>query len=147
MSSALRTSEAGLKLIMAYEGFRSHSTRLPDGRWVIGYGHMRAARAGLKVSQPEAAAILREFDLPPIEQALQELVLVPLNQHEFDALVSFVFNVGVDQFESSDVLSALNAGDRMAAARALELWCNAKVGPRNMIVDPLIRRRADEKAL
>ena len=55
MSSALRTSEAGLKLIMAYEGFRSHSTRLPDGRWVIGYGHMRAARAGLKVSQPEAA--------------------------------------------------------------------------------------------
>lgn len=147
MTSALRTSEAGLKLIMAYEGFRSHSTRLPDGRWVIGYGHMRAARAGLKVSQPEAAAILREFDLPPIEQALQELVLVPLNQHEFDALVSFVFNVGIDQFESSNVLSALNAGDRMAAARALELWCNAKVGPRNMTVDPLVRRRADEKAL
>ena len=105
MSSALRTSENGLKLIMAYEGFRSHSTRLPDGRWVIGYGHMRAARAGLKVSQPEAAAILREFDLPPIEEAIHELVLVSLNRHEFDALVSFVFNIGIEQFEASDVLA------------------------------------------
>ena len=147
MTSALRTSEAGLKLIMAYEGFRSHSTRLPNGRWVIGYGHMRAARAGLKVSQPEAAAILREFDLPPVEQALHELVLVPLNQHEFDALVSFVFNIGIDQFEASDVLASLNSGDRMAAARSLERWCNARIGPRNMTVDPLVRRRADEKAL
>lgn len=147
MSSALRTSENGLKLIMAYEGFRSHSTRLPDGRWVIGYGHMRAARAGLKVSQPEAAAILREFDLPPIEEAIHELVLVSLNRHEFDALVSFVFNIGIEQFEASDVLALLNSGDRMAAAHALERWCNARVGPRNMTVDPLVRRRADEKAL
>ncbi|MEQ8557013.1 MAG: lysozyme [Henriciella sp.] len=147
MGSDLRTSEAGLKLIMAYEGFRSHSTRLPDGRWVIGYGHTRAARAGLKVSQQEAAAILREFDLPPIERALKEMALVPLNQHEFDALVSFVFNIGVDQFETSDVLAALNGGDRMAAAVCMETWRNAKVGPRAMIVDPLVRRRADEKAL
>lgn len=147
MASALRTSEAGLKLIMAYEGFRSHSARLPDGRWVIGYGHMRAARAGLKVSQPEAAAILREFDLPPVEAAILELVLVALNQNEFDALVSLAFNIGTDQFESSDVLAALNSGDRMGAARRLERWCKAKVGPRSMVVDPLVRRRADEKAL
>ena len=147
MASALRTSEAGLKLIMAYEGFRSHSSRLPDGRWVIGYGHMRAAREGLKVSQPEAAAILREFDLPPVEEAILDLVLVPLNQNEFDALVSFAFNIGTDQLESSDVLSLLNSGDRMGAARALEKWCKARVGARSMVVDPLVRRRADEKAL
>ncbi|WP_084398201.1 lysozyme [Henriciella aquimarina] len=147
MASELRTSEAGLKLIMAYEGFRAHSCRLPDGRWVIGYGHLKAAREGLRVSQAEATAILREFDLPPIEQAIRDLVLVPLNQNEFDALVSFVFNIGTDQFAASNVLTDLNAGDRMMAASSMERWRKAKVGPRDMVVDPLVRRRADEKAL
>ena len=46
----LRTSEAGLKLIMTYEGFRSHAKKLPDGRWVIGYGHTKGAREGVKIS-------------------------------------------------------------------------------------------------
>lgn len=147
MASELRTSEAGLKLIMAYEGFRSHSKQLPNGRWVIGYGHMKAARPGLKVSQHEAAAILREYDLPPLENALRELLLVPINQNEFDALVSFAFNIGVDQFENSDVLAHLNAGDRLKAAQAMESWRKAHVGGRDMVVDPLVRRRADEKAL
>ncbi|WP_300376584.1 lysozyme [Henriciella sp.] len=147
MESGLRTSEAGLTLIRAYEGFRPHSSRLPDGRWVIGYGHVRAAREGLKVSQVEASTILREFDLPPIEQGLRDMVLVALNQNEFDALVSFIFNIGLEQFAGSDVLAFLNAGDRMSAARAIERWRNARVGPRTMVVDPLVRRRADEKSL
>ncbi len=147
MASELRTSEAGLKLIMAYEGFRSHSKQLPDGRWIIGYGHLKAARAGLKVSQHEAAAILREYDLPPIEAALSDLLLVPVTQNEFDALVSFAFNIGTDQFENSDVLAHLNAGERLKAAQAMESWRKAHVGGRDMVVDPLVRRRADEKAL
>lgn len=147
MRSDLRTSEAGLKLIMSYEGFRPVSKQLPDGGWVIGYGHTRAARANLRVSQPEAAAILREYDLPPIEKALDDLLLVPVSQTEFDALVSFAFNIGLDQFENSDVLAHINAGDKLKAAAAMESWRKARVGTRDMIVDPLVRRRADEKAL
>merc|ERR1712080_668915 len=127
MGSDLRTSQNGLKLIMAYEGFRSHSKQLPDGRWMVGYGHTRAARQGVRVSQHEAVAILREFDLPPVEKALNELLLVPVNQNEFDALVSFAFNIGVDQFEGSDVLAFLNAGNRLAAAAAMEVWRKAHV--------------------
>ncbi|MEM5516894.1 lysozyme [Henriciella sp. AS95] len=147
MGSDLRTSEAGLKLIMSYEGFRPVSKQLPDGRWVIGYGHTKAARENLRVSQAEAAAILRQYDLPPVEQALHDLLLVPVTQTEFDALVSFAFNIGVDQFENSDVLTLLNAGDRLKAASAMERWRKARVGTRDMIVDPLVRRRADEKAM
>lgn len=147
MASELRTSEAGLKLIMAYEGFRPVSKQLPDGRWVIGYGHLKAARANQKVSQQEAAAILREYDLPPIEKALQDLVLVPISQSEFDALISFAFNIGIEQFEESEVLAHLNSGDRLKAATAMESWRKARVGAREMVVDPLVRRRAEEKAL
>ena len=145
--SELRTSEAGLKLIMAHEGFRSVSKQLPDGRWVIGYGHMKAAREGLKISQAEAEAILREFDLPPIEKGLNDLLLVPVSQNEFDALTSFAFNIGLDQFEASDVLAHINAGNKLKAAWAMESWRKARVGARDMVVDPLVRRRADEKAL
>ena len=119
MTSELRTSENGLKLIMAYEGFRPVSKQLPDGRWVIGYGHTKAARANLRVSQEEAAAILREYDLPPVEKALLELLLVPVNQNEFDALVSFAFNIGIDQFEESDVLAHLNSGERLDKASSI----------------------------
>lgn len=147
MTSELRTSENGLKLIMAYEGFRPVSKQLPDGRWVIGYGHTKAARANLRVSQEEAAAILREYDLPPVEKALLELLLVPVNQNEFDALASFAFNIGIDQFEESDVLAHLNSGERLEAAASMESWRRARVGTRDMIVEPLVRRRADEKAL
>ncbi|MGB3624591.1 MAG: lysozyme [Henriciella sp.] len=147
MASDLRTSETGLKLIMAYEGFRPVSKQLPDGRWVIGYGHLKAARANQKISQQEAAAILREYDLRPVERALHELILIPVNQSEFDALVSFAFNIGLDRFEGSEVLAQLNAGNKLKAAAAMESWRKARVGSQDMIVDPLVRRRADEKAL
>lgn len=145
--SELRTSDAGLKLIKAYEGFRADSRKLSDGRWVIGYGHTKAAREGLKITEAEAQAILSEFDLPPIEEALNELLLVPVSQNEFDALVSFAFNIGLSQFESSDVLASVNANNKLKAAWAMESWRKARVGQRDMVVDPLVRRRADEKAL
>ncbi|WP_018146686.1 lysozyme [Henriciella marina] len=145
--SELRTSDAGLELIKAYEGFRSDSRKLADGRWVIGYGHTKAAREGLTITEAEAQAILSEFDLPPIEEALNELLLVPVTQNEFDALVSFAFNIGLSQFESSDVLASINANNKLKAAWAMESWRKARVGQRDMVVDPLVRRRADEKAL
>ena len=55
--SELRTSDAGLRLIKAYEGFRPDSRQLPDGRWVIGFGHTKAAREGLTITEAEAEAI------------------------------------------------------------------------------------------
>ena len=143
----MRTSKAGVDLIKTFEGFRDRSQRLPDGGWVIGYGHTRSAREGFQITEAEAEAILREFDLPPIESAIGDLILAPLNQNEFDALVSLAFNIGLDSFADSDVLEQINSGNRLAAAAAIDAWRKAKVGARTTVVDALVRRRAAEKSL
>ncbi|MEO9968953.1 MAG: glycoside hydrolase family protein [Hyphomonadaceae bacterium] len=142
-----RTSKLGLRLLMSFEGFRSRATPLGDGRWVIGYGHTKSAREGAVVTQVDALSILRQYDLPPIEQLIEETVLAPLSQNEFDALVSLVFNIGSDAFRGSDVLAFLNSGEKLSAGEAITAWRKAKLNGRLIIVDALVRRRAAEKAL
>lgn len=147
MALNMRTSQAGLDVIKAFEGFRARSESLPNGRWIIGYGHMRRARQGTRVSETEAEAILREYDLPPVERHVMRCVLAPMMQNEFDALVSLAFNIGPKAFSSSDVVAAINGGNRLEAAQAFDQWRRAKIGGRVQIVDALVRRRAAEKAL
>ena len=69
MTGRLRTSSKGLELIKSFEGFRETATRLPDGRWTIGYGHVRTAREGLNISQKDAEDLLL-YDLRPVEDAV-----------------------------------------------------------------------------
>ena len=147
MASHMRTSRAGLDVIMAFEGFRPRYQKMPNGHWIIGYGHVRAQKEGTQVSAAEAEAILREYDLPPVERLVQDTVLAPLNQNEFDALVSLAYNIGAKAFISSDVVSQINAGNRLAAASAFDHWRKARIGGRVQLVDALVRRRATEKAL
>lgn len=144
MSHAIST--AGLALIQEYEGFRAEPTQLPDGSWVVGYGHVRVAEAGPSVSQAEASDLLA-LDLAPIERVVNALVTKPLTQGQFDALVSFTFSVGADAFASSQVLRRVNAGDFVAAACAMDAWRKTEVNGELEIVDALVRRRAAEKAL
>lgn len=143
----MRTSAAGLELIQSFEGFRARATRLSDGRWLIGYGHTATARKDLEISHRDALLILLHHDLPPVEQLIAEQVLSPLTQNEFDALVSFAFNIGRDAFLGSDVLPALNAGDRALAADAMWAWRLANISGELRVVDALARRRAAEVAL
>lgn len=147
MALNMRTSQAGLDVIKAFEGFRSSSELLPNGRWIIGYGHLRRAAEGVRVSETEAEAILREYDLPPVERFVMRCVLAPMTQNEFDALVSLAFNIGPKAFASSDVVAEMNGGNRLDAAQAFDHWRRAKIGGRVQIVDALVRRRAAEKAL
>ncbi|NQY38458.1 MAG: glycoside hydrolase family protein [Henriciella sp.] len=147
MALNMRTSQAGLDLIKAFEGFRARSELLPNGRWMVGYGHVRRAKKGVRVNKTEAEAILREYDLPPVERFVMRCVLAPMTQNEFDALVSLAFNIGPKAFSGSDVVAGMNAGNRLEAAAAFDLWRRAKIGGRVQIVDALVRRRAAEKAL
>jgi len=147
MALNMRTSQAGLNVIKAFEGFRGRSELLPNGRWIIGYGHLRRAKEGVRVNESEAEAILREYDLPPIERFVMRCVLAPTTQNEFDALVSLAFNIGPKGFASSDVVASMNGGNRLDAAQAFDAWRRAKIGGRVQIVDALVRRRAAEKAL
>ncbi|WP_291052726.1 lysozyme [Hyphomonas sp.] len=147
MGGPLRTSARGLGLIKGFEGFRPRASRLPDGRWIVGYGHTRTARPGLTVSPRDAELVLAHFDLPPIEQLIQDEVLAPLTQNEFDALVSFAWNIGPGAFQSSSVLSNLNEGDRLAAASDMWLWRRGRVNGEVKTIDALVRRRAAEISL
>jgi lysozyme len=139
-------SPAALDLIKRFEGYQRRAVQTPDGRWTIGHGHTRTARAGAEVSQDDAEALLI-FDLRQVAADIDALVFTPLTQNQFDALASFVFNIGAENFRHSAVLRRINAGELIQAAFALEAWRKADFDGERIVVDALVRRRAAEKAL
>jgi lysozyme len=146
MTGRLRTSRTGLELIKSFEGFRDAAVRLPDGRWMIGYGHVRTAREGLTISEQDADDLLA-YDLRTVEDTILTMIFAPLNQNQFDALASLVFNISPGRFRDSDILRLINGGDFLSAANAFDVWRKARIHGRVMVVDALVRRRAAEKAM
>jgi len=143
----VRISESGIDLIKRFEGLELEAYQDIAGVWTIGYGHTGPeVAAGMQISERDADALLRK-DLRPREQAVAGAVRVPLNQNEFDALVSFVYNVGVAALSGSTALKRLNRGDRIGAADALTWWNKATLGGVLREVLGLTRRRAVERAL
>ena len=139
-------SPQGLSLIMEHEGFFATPKQLPSGAWVVGHGHVREDAPGKPVTKEEAEVLLRE-DLEPVADLVNDKVEHPLTQAQFDALVSFAFSVGVDAFESSQILRRVNAGDVIAAACLVDAWRKTEVGGKLEAAPALIRRRAVEKAM
>ncbi|CAN5151217.1 hypothetical protein BH10PSE2_BH10PSE2_16420 [soil metagenome] len=137
----LKISREGIILIKSFEGFRPRAIRRDDGRWVIGYGHTLSAREGASVSEAEAELLL-QYDLIPVAAAVNDGVAGSVNQHQFDALASFASSVGIDRFQTSDVLSRLNAGSADQAADAMVGWPDAAPA-----LEASLRRRAAERAL
>ena len=146
MRPRLAVSRSAVELIKSFEGFRPKAAQLDDGRWTIGYGHTLTAREGAEISEKDAEALLL-YDLIQPAHAVNEHVFTPLNQNEFDALVSFVFNIGVRAFRGSPTLRRLNEGRPLEAALAMELWRKADFDGERIVIDALVRRRAAEKAL
>ena len=131
---------------MAFEGFRAKAAQLDDGRWTVGYGHTATAREGAEITEADAEALLL-YDLIQAAHAVNEHVYTPLNQNQFDALVSFTFNIGARAFKSSPTVRRLNEGRMLEAALAMELWRKADLEGERIVIDALVRRRATEKAL
>ncbi|ODT85392.1 lysozyme [Phenylobacterium sp. SCN 70-31] len=146
MLSRHRVSRAAIELIKRFEGYRRHAAQLPDGRWTIGYGHTLTAREGAEVSEPDAEALL-VYDLIAVQHAVNETLYAPIGQNQFDALCSFAFNIGLDNFRRSQVLKRLNAGAMVQAGCAMELWRKTDFEGERIVLDALVRRRAHEKAL
>lgn len=147
----MHLSESGLAAIRAHEGLRLEAYPDPgsaDGLPItIGYGSTRrldgsAWKLGDKITEAEATTLLRR-DVSDAEVTVNRLVTVPLTQGQFDALVSFVFNVGAGAFKGSTLLRLLNAGDYTGAAAQFARWVNNDGKP----LSGLVRRRNAERAM
>jgi len=135
----LKVSAEGIALIKSLEGFRPRALKRGN-QWIIGYGHTRSAREGATVTEAEAELLLR-YDLLTVTDSINEGATAPLNQHQFDALASFAYSVGIDDFRGSDVLHRLNRGEAAMAADALIGW------PETPSPEAVVRRRSAERAL
>ena len=146
----MRLSRKGAELIAGFEGFVPRPYNDAAGHATIGFGHLLhrgpvtatdKARWGT-ISRDRGIALLLQ-DAREAERAVAEAVRVTLTQEQFDALVSFVFNVGAGAFRSSTLLKKLNRGDEREAADELLRWTRA--GGR--VLEGLLRRRRAERAL
>ena len=146
MTPRHQVSRAAITLIKRFEGFRAKAAELEDGRWTIGYGHTRTARGGTQIAEGDAEALLL-YDLINVAHAVNEWTYAPLNQNQFDALVSFAFNIGLENFRRSTTLRRINEGRMLEAALAMELWRRADFEGERIVVDALVRRRSYEKSL
>ncbi len=145
----MQTSPAGRAAIARREGNVLKAYLDSVGVLTIGVGHTSAAgppkvTKGLTITAAESDEILAR-DLAGVEASVSSLVKVPLNQNEFDALVSLVFNIGAGGFKGSSVLRNLNAGSRAGAADAMLAWNKGTVKGKKVALPGLTNRRQEER--
>ena len=145
----MKVSERGIRLIKHHEGIRNRPYRCPAGLWTVGVGHLIGDGKSLPKSwdrlftKEEIDGILKR-DLRRFELGVRKMLPnVPLRQSEFDALVSFCFNLGLGCFQRSTIRQALLRGDKKTAMESLLKYCRAG----GKILRGLQIRRLDEKAL
>jgi Phage-related lysozyme (muraminidase) len=138
----MKVSAAGLDCIKGHEGLRLKAYLDTGGVWTIGYGHTAGVKEGDTCTPEQAYAWLDE-DADIAERAINQLVKVPLTQNQFDALVSFVYNIGRPEFFTSTLLRKLNAGDYTGAAGQFGRW----IYDNGKIINGLVLRRSDERDL
>lgn len=137
----MQCSEQGIALIRRFEGFCATPYRCPAGKWTIGYGHVIRANESFPhaITQEDAKQLLQK-DIAATEQAVCRRLKFRLAQHQFDEVVSFVYNVGITAFSTSTMLKKLNSGDVAGAGQEFARWdyvSGAKVAG-------LTRRREEE---
>ncbi|EDV3146869.1 lysozyme [Salmonella enterica] len=138
----MKTSDNGRAFIRAREGVKLAAYQDGGGVWTIGYGHTRGVKQGQVINHEQADEFL-DSDLRQVESCISERVTVALNQNQFDALVSFVFNVGRQAFSDSTLLKKLNEGNYRAAADQFTRW----VYDNDKFVQGLYNRRVAERDL
>jgi lysozyme len=145
----VNVSKAGIALIKHHEGVRSRPYRCPANLYTVGVGHLIGDGKSLPESwnrtftEAEIDGLLKS-DLRRFELGVHKMLPnVPLRQHEFDAIISFCFNLGLGCFQRSTLRQALLRGDKKAAMESLVKYCRAG----GKILKGLQTRRLDEKAL
>lgn len=115
-------TQEGLDLIKHFEGFSSTVYKCPAGLPTIGYGHLiKKGEVFSSVTEDEAEELLRH-DVQVAEKAVLRLIKVPLNDGQFDALVSFTFNLGSGSLQSSTLRRVVNRNDHSEVPTQLRRW-------------------------
>ena len=138
----MKTSPKGIALIKSFEGFRANAYRDVAGVLTIGYGFTKDVQEGDTTTRAKADARLSR-ELRDYERGVFEATGGACTQNQFDALVSFAWNIGIAGMKRSTVIKAHKRGDFDSAARAFGLW-NKSAGK---VWPGLTRRRAAESAL
>ena len=144
---SMSVSNKGVDLICEFEGKRLAAYDDGVGVWTIGFGTIKypngvRVKKGDTCTLDQATAYMRH-DLIEFEHTVNSSVKVPLNQNQFDALVSLAYNIGSNAFKSSTLVKKLNTGDYQGAADQFNVWINA--GGKRM--QGLVNRRDREKLL
>ena len=135
----MKTSDYGIALIKHFEGFSAMPYRCPAGYYTIGYGHVLKKNSPTHVNEAQAENVLRD-DVRIAESAVVRLIHRALLQHQFDALVSFTFNLGAGALQRSQLRRVVNRGEDAAVPVQLARWVYA--GGRKL--PGLLKRRAAE---
>lgn len=143
----MKTSRKGIDFIKREEGLRLTAYKCAANKWTIGYGHTGIdVYAGLVISQDTAEQLLKT-DLKAFEDLVNKVQVGTLLQHQFDALMSLIFNIGGSAFLTSTVLKELKNNDIQSAGLAFLLWNKITVNKRKVVSTSLVRRRHREMQL
>ena len=138
----MKTSNNGIDLIKHFEGCETEAYLCPAGVWTIGYGHIKGVQEGDVITEQQAHDMLVK-ELEEYEGYIKDFVEVPLSQNQFDALVSWVYNLGSGNLKSSTLLKVLNSRDYDNVPEQILRWNKAN----GKVLEGLTRRRESEAEL
>ena len=138
----MKISQEGIDLIKHFEGCELESYRCSANVLTIGYGTTKNVVEGMKISQHQAEELLMK-DLEEFEEYVEDLIDVPLEQNQFDALVAWTYNLGTTNLKTSTLRKVLNKGAYDDVAEQIKRWNKAN----GKVLKGLVRRRNAEAEL
>lgn len=147
VNDSLKTSQNGLDHITKWEGLMLKRYICPAGKPTIGVGHVILPGENYATITKEQALEILAKDVERFEKAIKKYISVPLNQNQFDALVSFIFNTGEGGIINTSVQKAINGGDFTSVPTKLQEWCKFRVNGVMKINQGLLNRRKSESEL
>lgn len=134
-----------VELIKHYEGFMAETYHCPGGALTIGYGHViqtNESFTNVTITQSAAEELLKQ-DMENAANSVRRIIKVPLNENQFGALVSFVFNLGATNFQNSTLAKLINQEEHLKVPSELIKWVHVGGKP----LRGLVRRRLEEALL
>lgn len=142
----MKTSQEGIALIKKFEGCKLESYLCKASVWTIGYGSTKGVSEGMTISQERADMLLLE-DLEIFEEEVNNLVKVDLEQHQWDAIIAWTFNLGSANLSASTLLKKVNDKKWEEVPEQIKRWNKATVDGEKQVLEGLVRRREAEALL